>query len=71
VTVFLVEGKVNWEDGSVMAVGALLGGYMGGSVVRWVNRTLVRIGIVGLGIAISAYYFWRIYGGGSHLIGSD
>jgi uncharacterized membrane protein YfcA len=54
-----------------MAVGALLGGYMGGSVMRWVNRTLVRIGIVGLGIAISAYYFWRIYGGGSHLIGSD
>ena len=53
--VFLIEGKVNWEYGSVMAAGALLGGYLGGSVVRWFNRTVVRIGIVTLGIAIAAY----------------
>jgi uncharacterized membrane protein YfcA len=54
-----------------MVAGALLGGYVGGSVVRWVNRTLVRIGIVALGFAISAYYFWRIYGGAIHLIRGD
>jgi uncharacterized protein len=71
VTVFLIEGKVNWEYGSVIIAGALLGGYVGGSVMRWVNRTLVRIGIVALGFAISAYYFWRIYGGAIHLIRSD
>jgi len=67
VTVFLLEGKVNWKYGTVMAAGALLGGYLGGSVVRFVNRTVVRLGIVTLGIAIAAYYFWRIYGGGIHL----
>ena len=71
VTVFLIEGKVNWEYGLVMAVGALFGGYMGGSVVHWVNRTVVRISIVALGFGMAAYYFWRIYGGGIHLIGSD
>ena len=55
VTVFLFDGKVDWKYGTVMAAGALLGG----SMVRWVNRTAVRIGIVTLGIAIAAYYFWR------------
>ena len=71
VTVFLVEGKVDWEYGLVMAAGALLGGYLGGSVVRWTNRTAVRIGIVVLGFGMAAYYFWKIYVSGIHTIGGD
>jgi hypothetical protein len=71
VTVFLIEGKVNWEYGTVMAAGALLGGYLGGSAVRFVNRTVVRLGIVTLGICIAAYYFWKIYGGDIHLLRGD
>src|SRR6478736_4841409 len=67
----IIEGKVNWKYGTVMAVGALLGGYLGGSVVRFVNRTVVRLGIVTLGIAIAAYYFWRIYGVRIHLLSGD
>ena len=63
----IIEGKVNWKYGTVMAVGALLGG----GVVRFVNRTVVRLGIVTLGIAIAAYYFWRIYVGGIHLLRGD
>ena len=71
VIVFLIEGKVNWNYGLVMAGGALLGGYLGGSVVRWMNPTLVRLGIVTLGFGIAAYYFLKIYGAGIHLVGSD
>src|SRR5205823_13619631 len=71
VTVFVVEGKVDWEYGLVMADGALLGGYLGGSLVRWTNRTAVRVGIVVLGFAMAAYYFWKIYGGEIHMIRSD
>ena len=71
VIVLLIEGKVNWKYGLVMAGGALLGGYLGGSVVRWMNPTLVRIGIVTLGFGIAAYYFLKIYGAGIHLVGSD
>jgi len=71
VIVFLVQGKVDWEYGPVMAAGALLGGYIGGSLVRWTNRTAVRIGIVALGFAMAAYYFWKIYGSQIHRIGSD
>ena len=71
VTVFLVEGKVDWEYGLVMATGALIGGYIGGSAVRWTNRTAVRIGIAVLGFGMAAYYFWKIYVSGIHMIGSD
>jgi uncharacterized protein len=71
VAVFVLEGKVNWKYGLVMAAGALLGGYIGGSAVRWVNRTLVRAGVVALGFGMTAYYFWRIYATGIHLFGGD
>jgi len=54
-----------------MAAGALHGGYLGGSLVRWVNRTVVRTGIVTLGVVISAYYFWKTYGAGIQLFGHD
>jgi hypothetical protein len=36
-----------------------------------VNRTVVRLSIVTLGIGIAAYYFWRIHGGGIHLLRGD
>jgi uncharacterized membrane protein YfcA len=71
VAVFVVEGDVDWEYGLVMAAGALLGGYFGGSMARWTNRTQVRTGIVALGFAMVAYYFWKIYGSRIHMIGSD
>ena len=71
VTVFLVEGKVDWEYGLVMAAGAFFGGYLGGRMVHLTNRTLVRIGIVFLGFAMAAYYFWKIYSGEIHMIGGE
>lgn len=71
VLVFLLSGDVNWEYGLVMAAGAFLGGCIGGSLVRWTNRTLVRSGIIVLGFGMTAFYFWKIYGSEMHLIGSD
>ena len=71
VMVFLVQGKVDWKYGLVMAAGAFLGGYLGGHTVHVMNRTLMRIGIVFLGFAMAAYYFWKIYGGEIHMVGSD
>lgn len=71
VTVFLLGGKVDWEYGLVMAAGALLGGYLGGSMVRWTNRTLVRTGVIVLGFGMTAYYFWKLYGSEININGSD
>jgi len=71
VSVFIVKGKVDWEYGLGMAAGAFLGGYLGGRMVHLTNRTIVRIDIVFLGFAMAAYYFWKIYGGEIHMIGSE
>jgi uncharacterized membrane protein YfcA len=71
VTVLVVGGKVDWAYGLVMAAGALLGGYLGGSLVRGTNRTLVHTGVIALGFGMAAYYFWKVYGSTIPAIGSD
>jgi uncharacterized membrane protein YfcA len=57
VTMLLVEGKVDLGYGLLMAAGALLGGYLGAEVVRWMNRTVVRGIVITIGFGVAAYYF--------------
>jgi uncharacterized membrane protein YfcA len=71
VTVFIVERKVAWEYGAAMAAGGLLGGYLGGTMVRWTNRRLVRAGVIALGFGVAACYFWKIYRSDIPAIGGD
>jgi uncharacterized membrane protein YfcA len=62
VVVLVVEGSVNWGYGLPMALGGLLGGYLGGAVSHRANRTVIRGIVIGLGLGVTAYYLWRIYG---------
>jgi uncharacterized membrane protein YfcA len=62
VLVLAFEGNVNWNYGVVMAIGGLVGGYIGGAVSHRANRTVVRCIVVGIGLAASVYYFWKLYG---------
>ena len=43
-----------------MAIGGLVGGYIGGIVSHRANRTVVRSIVIGLGLAVSAHYFWKV-----------
>jgi len=54
---FAITGHVRWELVPVMAVGALIGGTIGGRSVRRVNATALRRVVVVAGIAI-AISFW-------------
>jgi uncharacterized membrane protein YfcA len=45
-----------------MAIGGLLGGYLGGTISHRTNRTVVRAIVITIGFAASAYYFWKLYG---------
>ncbi len=45
-----------------MAVGGLIGGYLGGAFAGRADRATVRKIVIGIGLAVAAYYFWRIYG---------
>jgi uncharacterized protein len=62
VAVLVLGGNVNWKYGTPMAVGGLIGGYIGGIVSDRANRTIVRSIVIGIGLAVSAYYFWKLYG---------
>ncbi len=71
VAVLIVEGTVGWGYGLPMALGGLVGGYLGGAVSARANRTLLRRIVIGLGFGVAAYYFWRLYGTPIPYIGSE
>jgi uncharacterized membrane protein YfcA len=45
-----------------MAIGGLVGGYLGGMISHRSNPTLVRSLVIAIGSAASVYYFWQLYG---------
>lgn len=61
--VFIVGQNVVWPFALVMAVGAIAGGFLGAHYGRLLSRTLVRGIVVGIGISLSSYYFWKRWGG--------
>jgi uncharacterized membrane protein YfcA len=67
VIVFVVEGKVESWFASVMAVAAIVGGYIGASYGRRLPRGLVRWLVIAIGFGLAAKYFYQQYyspGGG-------
>jgi uncharacterized membrane protein YfcA len=61
VLVLVLGGNVNWKYGAPMALGGLVGGYVGGIVSHRANRTVVRSIVIGIGLAVSGHYFWKLY----------
>jgi uncharacterized protein len=61
VLVLALGGNVNWKYAAPMAIGGLVGGYIGGIVSHRANRTVVRSIVIGLGLVVSAHYFWKLY----------
>lgn len=60
--VLVIEGSVDWRYGVPMALGGLVGGYIGGVVSHRANPVVVRWIVIGIGFGVSAYYFWKLYG---------
>lgn len=71
VLVLVLQGNVSWKYGAPMAVGGLIGGYIGGMVSHRANRTLIHLIVIGIGFAAAAYYFWKLYGPTLLHIGSE
>jgi hypothetical protein len=62
--VVLILGQdVDWKYGLPMAVGGLIGGYIGGMLSHRVNPSLVRWIVITIGFVVAAYYFWNQIGG--------
>jgi uncharacterized protein len=62
ILVLALEDNVDWSYGAPLAIGGLIGGYVGGMISHRSNRRVVRSIVIGIGLAASAYYFWKLYG---------
>lgn len=61
VVTFVVAGAVVWKQGSVMIVGALIGGYFGAHYAQRLPGAWIRGFVIMVGTAMTAYFFWRAY----------
>ena len=71
IIVLIIEGNVDWSYGVPMAMGGLIGGYLGGMISHRADRTVVRSIVIGIGLAASAYYFWKLYGAALMHVGTE
>jgi hypothetical protein len=58
---FALSRLVIWPDALLMAVGALLGGYLGASMAVRIGQVSVRRAIVVLGFVITFVMLWRLW----------
>lgn len=58
--IFVFNDKVDWRYAIPMTAAAILGGFVGASTARKLNRTLVRWIVISIGVGLSSYYFWKI-----------
>jgi len=56
---FIITGKISWQYGLAMAVGATLGGYMTASFARKLDPRYVRWFVIVVGWAMTIYFFVR------------
>jgi hypothetical protein len=55
-------GNIQWVLAGLMALAAGLGGLFGSHMAHRLGRRSVRSGVVGIGFALSAWYFYKTYG---------
>lgn len=59
VVTFILAGAVLWPQCAVMVAGALAGGWFGARYAQRADPRKVRAFVIGIGIAMSAYFFVR------------
>ena len=61
VVTFIVKGAVVWRQGTVMILGALLGGYFGAHYAQKLPPVWIRAFVILVGTAMTIYFFWSAY----------
>ncbi|MCG6551119.1 MAG: sulfite exporter TauE/SafE family protein [Candidatus Magnetominusculus sp. LBB02] len=56
---FVFTGKVVWSAAIVMAVCALLGGFIGGRLSGWIKPLILRRAVIAVGVIVAAIYLVR------------
>jgi uncharacterized protein len=71
VAVLVIKNRVSWEYGLPMALGSLVGGYLGARVARRSHPTAIRRIVIVIGFGVAAYYFWKFYGAADLRFGGE
>lgn len=56
---FAFSGAVLWKDGAIMAVAAIIGGYLGARVAQRLGQTFVRRAVVVIGLTMGVALFFK------------
>jgi uncharacterized protein len=59
VAIFVFSGDVRWLEALVTAIGASFGGWAGALMLASVNETLLKLGVVAIGLALTVGLFLR------------
>ncbi len=62
VVTFIAAGAVSWPHTLVMLITATLGGYWGARVARKLHGPWLRRVVIGVGLALTLYYFYKNMG---------
>lgn len=57
VVVFVISGSVDWKLAGPMLISASIGGWLGASLARRMDRTVVRRIVIAIGVVLTAWYF--------------
>ncbi len=60
---FAIGGSIDWYAGSIALVGVTIGAYVAARLAHLIPQSLLRGLILVYGICLTAWFFWRTYGG--------
>lgn len=62
VAMFIYNQKANWQLAIPMIIAGIIGGFVGATVARKLNKNHIRYSVITIGFVVAGTYFVRIYG---------
>jgi uncharacterized protein len=59
VAIFVFSSDVHWRQAFITAAGASFGGWAGALALKSVDETLLKLGVVTIGVALTIGPFWK------------
>lgn len=61
IAIFIYNGSIAWNEGVVVLLGTLTGGYIAARISRRVPQTYVRGFVITASVIVTAYFFYDVY----------
>jgi uncharacterized protein len=61
IAIFIASGLIAWQESCTMLVGAVVGGLIGGRLLKFMSPATIRIIVIAAGILVSVAYAWKYW----------